>query len=375
VRIAIVTGEASGDMYGSLLASEIRKLEPAAELVGVGGEAMRAAGVNVFLGSREIAVVGIWEAVVRLPSLRRAMNGIKAEIRRLEPDLVIFIDYPGMNLRLARFAKRLGLKVMYYISPQVWAWGRSRIDTIRKCVDKMVVILPFEAEIYRREGVDVTYVGHPLIDVVRTTLGRDAFLGRYGLSPARRRVALLAGSRSEEIRQHIRPLLATAADLRSRLADVDFLMVTLPEFEGLAKQEIAAAGLDVAVVTASRYDAIAYSDLAIMCSGTVTLEGALLGTPMIVIYRLAAFSWALGRMLVKVPYISLVNLVAREEVVPEFIQGAARPERLAAEAVRILEDQSRRRHMIERLDQVRLQLGQGDATRKAAEIAIQLARR
>jgi lipid-A-disaccharide synthase len=375
VRIVIITGEASGDMYGSLLASEIKSLEPAAELAGVGGDAMRRAGVDVFLDSGEIAVVGIWEAVVRLGSLRRAMNTIKTQIDRLRPDLVILIDYPGMNLRLARFAKRLGLKVMYYVSPQVWAWGHNRIGIIRKCVDKMAVILPFEAEIYRREGVDVTYVGHPLIDIVRTRLERDAFLGRHGLSAARRRVALLPGSRSQEIRQHIGPLLETAAALASKLPDVDFLVVTLPALEAMAREEIASRGQKVAVVTDSRYEAIAYSNLAIMCSGTVTLEGALLGTPMIVIYRLAFFSWALGRMIVKVPYISLVNLVAREEVVPEFIQGAAKAGPLAAEAVRILEDEPRRRHMTERLEQVRLQLGQGNATRKAAEIALRLARR
>jgi lipid-A-disaccharide synthase len=374
VRIVIITGEASGDMYGSLLASEIHRLSKDAHLAGVGGQAMREAGVDIFLGSGGISVVGIWEAAVRLGRLRKAMNRIKSEIASTRPDLVVLIDYPGMNLRLARFAKRLGLRVMYYVSPQVWAWGRNRIRTVRECVDKMVVILPFEAEIYRREGVDVTYVGHPLIDVVKTGLDRGSFLARYGLDPGRRRIALLSGSRRQEIKQHLRPLLGASAILSRKLPDLDFVTVTLPPLERRVKDEIGKSGQAVRVITDLRYEAIAYSDLAIMCSGTVTLEGALLGTPMIVMYRLAPLSWALGRMIVRVPYISLVNLVGREEIVPEFIQGAAKAEPLAAEALRILEDGPRRRYMIERLHDVKSQLGQGDATRKAAEIALSLAR-
>ncbi|HVP56565.1 MAG TPA: lipid-A-disaccharide synthase [bacterium] len=374
MRIVIITGEASGDMYGSLLARELKRLAKDVQLAGVGGQSMRAAGVDIFLDSSSISVVGIWEAIVRLGSLRRAMNRIKARIASLRPDLLVLIDYPGMNLRLACFAKRLGIKVMYYVSPQVWAWGRSRIRTVKKCVDKMVVILPFEAEIYRREGVDVTYVGHPLIDIVKTGLDRDSFLAKHGLSGERRRVALLSGSRRQEIRQHLEPLLGAAAILSGKLGDLDFVMVTLPEFEGMVRDAIARSGLPVRVITDFRYEAIAYSDLAIMCSGTVTLEGALLGTPMIVIYRLSPLSWAVGRMIIRVPYISLVNLVAREEVVREFIQGEAQAEPLATEALRILSDEPRRRHMIGRLQQVRSQLGAGNATSKAAEIALSLAR-
>jgi lipid-A-disaccharide synthase len=371
-RMMIVTGEASGDIYGSLLASEVKRMDPAVELMGVGGEAMRQAGVRVFLDSGEISVVGIWEAVVRIRSLHKAFNHVKSEIRALKPDLLVLIDYPGMNLRLARFARRMGIKVMYYISPQVWAWGRNRIKLIRANVDKMVVILPFEVEVYRREGIDATYVGHPLIDIVKTSLDRDAFLKRLGLSPSRRLVALLPGSRPQEIRQHIGPLIDTASILRERFADLDFIMVSLPSFEQMVADEIRKAGKEMAVTTELRYEAIAYSDLAIMCSGTVTLEAALLGTPMIVIYRLALLSWALGRMIIKVPYISLVNLVAREEIVPEFIQAAVNPSVLADEAARILGDESRRRNIIERLRQVKSQLGPGGATREAARVALSL---
>lgn len=371
-RVIVVTGEASGEIYGSLLASEIKRLAPAITLTGVGGEAMMKAGVEVFLDSSEISVVGIWEAIVRLRRLRRAFNRVKAEIASQNPDLLVLVDYPGMNLRLARFAKELGIKVMYYVSPQVWAWGRNRIKLIRRSVDKMVVILPFEEELYRREGVDATYVGHPLIDIVKTRLDRAESFKRLGHDPTRRLVALLPGSRHQEIRQHLRPLISAAADLGSKLRDVDFVMVTLPGFEAMITQEISRAGADIGITTDLRYEAIAYSDLAITCSGTVTLEAALLGTPMIVIYRLALFSWALGRVIVKVPYISLVNLVARDEIVPEFIQAEVNPQALAAEAASILGDDARRSGIIERLGQVRSKLGSGGATRKAAEVALSL---
>lgn len=371
-EIMIVTGEASGDLYGSLLASEIRTMAPEINLVGVGGEAMRKAGVEILLDSGEISVVGIWEALVRIGRLRKALNRIKSAIRERRPDLLVLVDYPGMNLRLARFARRIGIRVMYYISPQVWAWGKGRIGVVKRSVDKMVVILPFEVELYRREGVDVTYVGHPLIDIVKTQIDRDAFRGRIGMAAGERLVALLPGSRAQEIRHHIRPLLETAAILRRSVAGIRFVMVTLPSSEAIVREEMGKAAGEIGIATDLRYEAIAYSDLAITCSGTVTLEAALLGTPMIVIYKLAAFSWALGRLIVRVPYISLVNLVAREMVVPEFIQAEVRPERLAGEAARLLGDDSRRRAVGERLGRVRSRLGPGGATRRAAEIALSL---
>lgn len=374
-EIMIITGEASGDLYGSLLASELRAMAPDVRLVGVGGEAMRKAGVEILLDPGEISVVGVWEALVRIRRLRKALNRIRREIYQRRPDLLVLVDYPGMNLRLAGFARRIGVRVMYYISPQVWAWGKSRIGLVKRSVDKMVVILPFEVELYRREGVDVTYVGHPLIDIVKTDIERGAFRARMGMAEDERLVALLPGSRRQEIKHHMRPLLETAAILRRSLAGIRFVMVTLPSSVGMVRKEMGEAVPGIDVATDMRYEAIAYSDLAITCSGTVTLEAALLGTPMIVIYRLAAFSWMLGRLIVRVPYISLVNLVARQMVVPEFIQAEVRPEKLAGEAARLLSDDARRRYTVERLGQVRSRLGPGGATKRAAEVALSLTSR
>ena len=371
-RIMIVTGEVSGDIYGSLLAKEITRLGTDIEICGVGGDRMRAAGVDTFLDSGELSVVGFWEAIVRLRKLGSALSHVKSRITELKPDLLILIDYPGMNLRLAQFAKEKRIKVLYYVSPQVWAWGHNRIRIIKRSVDKMAVILPFEVGIYEKEGVDVTYVGHPLIDIVRTELDRETYLNTMGIAPDRCLVTLLPGSRIQEIRHHVQPLVNAASELRQRLPSVDFLMVSLPRFQKDVEKQIIRLGESIPVTTDLTYEALRYSDLAISCSGTVTLEATLLGTPTIVIYKLALFSWALGRMIVKVPYISLTNLVAEDEVVPEFIQGAVNPRALADEAIRILTDQDRRNRMIGQLAKVREKLGPTGATERTARLALSL---
>ena len=369
-RIVIITGEASGDVYGAMLASEIVRKLPGTEVSGVGGDRMRAAGVDTFLDSGNLSVVGIWEAIVRLRELRSAMSAMKDYIADVRPDLLILIDYPGMNLRLARFAKEKGIKVMYYISPQVWAWGRGRVRAIRKYVDKMVVILPFELDLYRKEGVEVEYVGHPLIDIVATDLDRDAFMRHYGIATASRLVALLPGSRLQEIGHHLRPLLETAHELGNLESGPKFVVVSVPEYRDLIEEEVSKQGLQYPVVTEHKYEAIAYSDLALTCSGTVTLEAALLGTPMIVIYRLSLMSWLLGRLVVRVPFISLANLVAGRGVVPELIQGGVTSRDLVRESMHILNDTEVSERMRQGLAEVRTKLGGPGATSRAADAAV-----
>jgi lipid-A-disaccharide synthase len=315
--------------------------------------------------------VGFWEAITRLGRLHRALRYVKRRIREQRPELVIFIDYPGMNLRLAKYTSKLGLKVMYYVSPQVWAWGRNRVNIIKSSVDRMVVILPFEVDFYKTEGVDVTYVGHPLIDIVKTTLERDAFLEVMGLSGGGL-ITLMPGSRTQEIRNHMGPLLETAVYLRQDYPDLEFVVVSLPALTGLIQAEVASRRLNVKVTSTYGYEALKYCDLAIACSGTATLEAALLETPMIVIYKLAVFSWAVGRLIVKVPYISLANLIAGKQVVPEFLQSDVDPRRLAREAGGLLADKERRERMIGQLMAVREKLGPGGASARAAEEALSL---
>jgi lipid-A-disaccharide synthase len=369
----IVTGEVSGDIYGGLLAADMLRLAPGLELSGVGSEKMEEAGVSLFLDSSHLSVVGFWEAVTRLRKLRGILHSLKDRIRRERPDLLILIDYPGMNLRLARFAHSIGIKVMYYVSPQIWAWGRNRVKAIRDNVDKMVVILPFETGIYDAEGVDVEYVGHPLIDIVTPEVDRDTFRSGLGLEPGRRLVTLLPGSRSQEIKNHTKPLVEAAVRLGERFPSTDFVLVTLPALVDQVRAEAAAAGGgSLPITSAHRYASLKYSDLALTASGTVTLEAALLETPMIVIYKLAFFSWALGKLIVNVPHFSLTNLVAGERLVPEFLQGAVNPASLAREAGSILEDDDRRARIVEGLKQIRVKLGGGGASERAARLALSM---
>ncbi len=372
-RAMIITGEVSGDIYGGLLAADMFRMDPELELSGVGSEKMQEAGVSLFLDSNEISVMGVWEAIARLRKLRKVLHSLQDRIKRERPDLLVLIDYPGMNLRLAKFAHRIGLKVMYYVSPQVWAWGRKRVKAIRDNVDKMIVILPFETEIYEAEGVDVSYVGHPLIDIVKTEIDRDTFRAHLGLKRGRRLITLLPGSRPQEIRNHTRPLVETARLLGERFPATDFVLVTLPALIDMVRQEAAAVGGDFVRITSEhRYESLKYSDLALTCSGTATLEAALLETPMIVIYKLAFFSWALGKLIVKIPHVSLTNLVAGKRLVPEFLQGAVNPITLAEEAAGMLEDKARREHIVEELRQIRTKLGGGGASERAARLALSL---
>jgi lipid-A-disaccharide synthase len=369
----IVTGEVSGDIYGGLLADDMLRIDPEIELSGVGSEKMREAGVNLFLDSNQLSVMGFWEAIVRLRKLRGILRSLQDRIKREGPDLLILIDYPGMNLRLAKFAHSIGIRVMYYVSPQIWAWGRRRVKAIRDNVDKMVVILPFETEIYQAEGVDVSYVGHPLIDIVEPEIDRDTFCRTHGIEPGRRLIALLPGSRSQEIGNHTVPLVETARLLGERFPATDFVLVTLPPFVEMVKREAAAVGGEfVRIVSEHRYASVKYSDLALTCSGTATLEAALLETPMIVIYRLAFLSWALGKLIVRVPHVSLTNLVAGERLVPEFLQGAVDPVTLAEEAGKMLEDGPVREHIVEELREIRAKLGGGGASERAARLALSL---
>lgn len=368
----IITGEVSGDLYGSLLVQQLMDLDPSIRLSGIGGERMRQAGVNTFLDSNDLSVVGFWEAIVRLPKLKKALEIAKHRLEDGKPDLVVLIDYPGFNLRLAEFAKKRNIKVMYYVSPQIWAWGRKRINLIRRHVDKMVVILPFEVELYQRAGVDVTFVGHPLLDVVRTTLEREEFLDLLSLPDETKLVALFPGSRFDEITRHLDPLLKCIPIIRKNLDNVCFIVATLPNFEGLIRRKVDRSGQQVSILTSHRYEALKHSDLAIVSSGTVTLEAALLDTPTVVIYKLALFSWAVGKMIVRVPYISLTNLVAGSRVVPEYVQDAVSPDVLAEEAIRLLTDSERRRWTKKHLEVVRKRLGPPGASRRTAEIALKM---
>ncbi|HEV7514860.1 MAG TPA: lipid-A-disaccharide synthase [Thermoanaerobaculia bacterium] len=360
--LLVVAGEASGDLHGARLISELKRLDPGLVTFGLGGDEMRAAGLEAVAHSSEISVVGITEVLKILPRARQIFAALLAETARRRPRGAVLVDFPDFNLRLAKELKASGVPVLYYISPQVWAWRRGRVKTIARVVDRMLVLFPFEVDFYARAGVDVVHVGHPLVDEVpeRTSIweqGEPA--GPY-------RISLLPGSRRSEV-EALLPTMLQAVALLAKELPIEVQLIQAPTIpEEMLTEEIELSGLPVRIVAERRFDAIADSHLALCASGTATLEVGLLGTPMIVVYRLGAWTYLLARALVRLPDIALVNLVLGRRVVPELIQGAATPPRIAAEAARLLGDREAIAGIRQALAELRGKLGQGGASARAA---------
>jgi lipid-A-disaccharide synthase len=340
-KLVIIAGEASADLHGASLARALGILRPGIELSGIGGDRMRQAGVTICQDLTAHAVTGFTEILRHIQVFRRAFKSILRHIETQRPAAVILIDFPGFNLRLARALKRRfpQIKIIYYISPQVWAWGQDRVRLIRQVVDKMIVIFKFEEEFYRQRGVPAEFVGHPLLDSVRTTLAPPEARSRLEISPSNTLLSLLPGSRRNEIKQHLPLMLAAASLLRQHVPDIRCALVKAdPLPEQLYRGEMQRyPDLPCSLVGEQRYDVIAASDFAWVCSGTATLETAILATPMIVIYRTSLVTWLLSRLLVKMPYIGLINIVAGEKVVPELIQFQATPRNLFRHTIDFLQ--------------------------------------
>lgn len=370
-ELLVVAGEASGDLHGARLLSELRRRVPDLAAFGLGGDEMRAAGLQAVAHSKEISVVGITEALKILPRARQIFADLLREVERRRPALAVLIDFPEFNLRLAKELKARGLEIVYYISPQVWAWRRGRVKSIARLVDRMLVLFPFEVDFYRGHGVDVVHVGHPLVDEV-PVLPRA--WDQEGAEDGPFRVALLPGSRTSEVEALLPTLLEAVRRLASRLP-IEARIIQAPTISAeLLEEAVELAGLPVEIVTEDRFAAIADSHLALCASGTATLEVGLLGTPMVMVYRLAGWTYAMARFLVRLPNVSLVNLVSGRRVIPELIQGEANPERIAVEAARLLTDAGERNRMREALAEVRGRLGESGASRRAAgEVADLLA--
>src|SRR5436305_10517401 len=362
-ELLVVAGEASGDLHGARLITELRRRVPDLAAFGLGGDEMRAAGLAPVAHSSEISVVGITEVLKILPRAREVFADLLREVDRRRPALAVLIDFPDFNLRLAKELKRRGVSVLYYISPQVWAWRRGRIKTISRLVDRMLVLFPFEVDFYRDHGVDVVHVGHPLVDEVPVL---PQVWDREPATNGPFRVALLPGSRVSEVEALLPTLLEAARRLAARLP-VEVRIIRAPTVPPeLVDEAVELAGLPVEIVAEERFAAIADSHLALCASGTATLEVGLLGTPMIMVYRLARWTYAFARLVLRLPNVSLANLALARRAVPELIQGEANPERIASEAARLLTDAGERGRMRAALAEVRGRLGEGGASRRAA---------
>ncbi len=370
-RVLVLAGEASGEMHAAALVKEISAIEPGISFVGIGGSEMEGAGVELLGRCDEIGVVGGVEGLGSLPAVLKTYNRVKRLLAAKEVDLFIPVDYPGMNLRLSCFAKKHNLPVCYYISPQVWAWRRGRVKTISRCVDRMLTILPFEEDLYREAGVDAHYVGHPILSRVKPRLSREAFREKHGISQDATLFLLMPGSRSKEVSYNLPVMLRAAGIIKRRVPYALFALALAPTLKltQVGPYLSRPYAPPVRVIQEDTYSLIGSSDAAIVASGTATLEVALLGVPMVVVYRVHPSTYRIGKRLVKVRWLSLVNNVLQREAVVEYLQDAATPSAVADGLLREIKDSEKAKRRAEELKQV---LSPPAKTRSAAELVIEM---
>ena len=372
-HVLMIAGEASGDLHGADLLNALRARVPDLEVFGIGGAGLRAAGMQTLVDAGDVATVGIVEGASHLRALVAVYRKLVRRLREAPPDLCILIDFPEFNLRIARAAKRAGVPVLYYIGPQVWAWRRGRVRTIARRVDRLAVVFPFEPALYTDRECAVEFVGHPLLDRVKATRPREATRNTYALAADRPLILLLPGSRRAEIELILPSMLAAVHELARDPARQFVLGLAPTVSRGDVEALVDRSGVRVAVIAGDTYNLMAAADLALVASGTATLECALLECPMVVIYRVARLTYAVGRLLVRgVRHIAMPNIVAGREIVPELLQDEATGAGIAARAGDILETPQRREAMIGDLRAVRSQLGRGGAAARAADIAAEM---
>jgi lipid-A-disaccharide synthase len=368
--IMLIAGEASGDSHGAKLVESIKQKDKHVQFIGLGGDQMQKAGVTLYYHLNDLSVVGITEVFARRGGILSGLSTAKNMLRTIEPDLLVLIDYPDFNMIVARTAKNLGIKVLYYISPQLWAWRSGRVKKIKRYVNHMAVILPFEADFYRKHHVPVTYVGHPLLEypslsVLDKKLSNETIIG------------LLPGSREGEIKMLL-PIMAQAADfMAGEFETIKFLIPRAPTIQYEQIQSILdslslknSPQIQIVDILARQVDQL--SDLVIVASGTATLEVALIETPMIIIYKVSPISYNLGKMLINVPHIGLANLVAGQRVVPELIQDDATPDKICRTACQLLKDPLTMNKIRRKLKLIRRRLGGPGASQRTADIALRL---
>lgn len=373
--VFIVAGEASGDLHGANLARELHTLAPELELRGMGGTSMRAAGVELVVDSSSLAVVGIVEVLASYRRIKAVLEQIKQTIHETPPDLLILIDYQEFNQRLAAYAKSIGIKVLFYIGPQVWAWRPKRVYKMAKIVDQMAVIFPFEVALYEKANVPVAFTGHPLVDEVIADKSREQALASLAAShpavKATTTIALMPGSRRLELERLLPIQLECARQLRASKPELQFILPLANSLQtaDLAPYQTDLEMLNVIVIEHATYDVVQASDCVIVASGTATLEIGLLGTPLVIIHKIAALSYFILRRLVKLKHIGLVNIVPGKEIAREFIQQDATPANICGEVLRILDDATYNQQMRESLATLRPLLGESGGSKNIAQLA------
>lgn len=366
-KILIVTGEESGDMRAASLVREILALRPGTRFIGIAGDRCRNEGVETFTDITELAVIGFTEVLRNIIRIKRVFDLTLEHARRERPRLAILVDYPGFNLRLALELKKIGIKVVYYISPQVWAWKESRVELIKKTVDRMMVLFPFEKDLYARHGFTADFVGHPLVDEVKATIPRDTFLEQLGLDPHKPVIGLLPGSRPKEVARHVPVMQEAARLIRQERPGTQFILLKTRNLDQSAFFPTGNNAPDGLTMCEDYYNALNACDTAVVCSGTATLETGLMGKPMVVIYKTSWLTWLIAKRVIKIPYIALINIVAGKKIVEELLQEKASARNIAASLMDTLEPLPGTT-IRQNLAKAKEMLGAPGASRRAANI-------
>ena len=369
--LLIIVGDKSADIYGAKLASELKKINPTIKIIGTGGDNMRKEGVEILYDVKDMSVIGLWEAISKLSLMRKVKRDIMDLIKTKKIKAAVLVDFPGFNIHIASEIRKENIPVIYYISPQVWAWRGGRIKKIAQRVNKMLVILPFEVEIYRRAGVDVKFIGHPLFDVIEDS-DKDKLYHDLGLDFSRPIIGLLPGSRDKEVRFLLPSMIDAALLIKKKIPKSQFILPKAKEVDGnYVKGLIREKGIDLKVINGNSHGVFQIADLSVVCSGTATLEAAILGAPLIIIYRLSKVTEIIGRKMLKVRHWGLVNILAGEEIVPELEQEEVNAENISAYALSILRSKQKKDLIKAKLSRITSTLGEKGASQLAAKEIIE----
>ena len=369
-KIMIIAGEASGDLHGSGLVRELKRKDPNQQIFGVGGDKMKQRGMELIYHVNEMSVLGFWDVLKQFRFFKKVYKNLVNKLEKEQPAVLVLIDYPGLNLKLANAAHQKGIKVLYYIAPQVWAWGKKRVKNMAQTVDKMAVIIPFEEKMYRDAGINATFVGHPLLEVLETKLSKDEFYNKNGLNPNHKTIGLLPGSRPLEVKRLLPEMLRTIKLLKKSHPNIQVTLGKADSLDFEIYKQFLPDENGVQLLENSTYEIMKHSDLLIVASGTATLESALLETPLIIVYKVDQLSYLIGRMLVKIDSIGLVNVIAEKRNVPEFIQHRFKAENLVPEMENLLFDQIQREIMIKDLSEIKQKLGKTGAAERTAQMVL-----
>jgi lipid-A-disaccharide synthase len=370
-RVMMIAGEASGDLHGAGVIRELRKRRPSVEIYGIGGDRMRSEGMELVEHISTVSFMGFVEVIRHLPKIRSMEKTLERLLVDRKPDVLVLIDYPGFNLRFARKAKRLGVDILYYISPQVWAWNKRRVKKMKGIVDQMKVVFPFEVEIYQQNGINVEFVGHPLVETIDSSSTREKFFETHGLEGARKLLALLPGSRKQEI-ENILPTMVSAALRLHEVHGVQLALGVAPSLDTDFLRQFIPSDAAITFVENGTYDLMRHADAAIVTSGTATLETGWFCTPMVVVYKTSPLTYLIGRLVIDVPNIGLVNIVAGKRVVPELIQHEMNVRNLVHEVGKILEDREYASAVRSALSVIKVKLGVPGASSRVADSIIAL---